>query len=225
MRRLYDDSFHEPKVIPLKLIKKSFGSHFKFHSNLLFNIFCINDFPSFYLDIFCNWKKYFSTNPETPSCILSQYLWFNKFIIVDNSYVNFTNFSKKNINFVSDLVNENYNFKSWEFKKKKNHLDYKLYFQWIQLIHGIPLIWKQKINDCEKNVEKKYVVQDHHLIQNTRVIVLEKLTAREIYSVLMLSSGNTPTSQKYFGKVFPNENLDWRKIYISSKVVTIYYQM
>ena len=186
MRRICDNSFHEWKVIPLKLIKKSFGSHFKFHSNLLFNIFCINDFPSFYLDIFCNWKKYFSTNPETPSCILSQYLWFNKFIIVDNFYVNFTNFSNKNINFVSDLVNENCNFKSWETLKNEYHLDNKLYFQWMQLIHAIPLIWKQKINDSEKNVEKKYVVQDHHLIKNTRVIVLEKLTAREIYSVLIL---------------------------------------
>ena len=66
VRRLYDDSFHELKVIPLKLIKKSIGSHFKFHSNLLFNISFINDFPSFYLDIFCNWKKYFSTSSETP---------------------------------------------------------------------------------------------------------------------------------------------------------------
>ena len=51
----------------------------------------------------------------------------------------------------------------------------------MQLIHGIPLIWKQKINDSEKNVEKNHVVQDHHLIKNTRVIVLDKLTAREIY--------------------------------------------
>ena len=38
-----------------------------------------------------------------------------------------------------------------------------------------------KKNGCEKNVEKKYVLQDHHLTKNTRVIVLEKLTAREIY--------------------------------------------
>ena len=53
VRRLYDDSFHEWKVIPLKLIKKSFGSHSIFHSNLLFNISCINNFPSFYLDLFC----------------------------------------------------------------------------------------------------------------------------------------------------------------------------
>ena len=103
VRRLYDDSFHEWKVILLKLTKRSFGSHFKFYSNLLINISCINDFPSFYLDIICYWKRYFSTDPETPSCILSQYLWFNKFIIIDNSYVNFTDFSTKTINFVSDL--------------------------------------------------------------------------------------------------------------------------
>ena len=91
----------------------------------------------------------------------------------------------------------------------------------MHLIHPIPLIWKQKINDNEKNVEKNYVVQNHHLIKNTRIIVLDKLTAREIYSVLLLSSGNTPTSQKYFGAVFPNENFDWKKIDIFSRVVTI----
>ena len=110
VRRLFDDSFHEWKVIPLKFIKKYFGSHFKFHSNHLFNISCVNDFPSFYLGIICNWKKYLSTNPETPSCILSQYLWFSKFITIDTSSVNFTNFSHKNINFTSELVTENCNF-------------------------------------------------------------------------------------------------------------------
>ena len=56
VRRLYDDSSHEWKVITLKLINKSFGSHFRFYSNLLFNISCINDFPSIYLDIFGNRK-------------------------------------------------------------------------------------------------------------------------------------------------------------------------
>ena len=92
----------------------------------------------------------------------------------------------------------------------------------MQLIHAIPLIWKQKINDTKKkNVQNKYVVHDHHLIKNTRVTVLDKLTASEIYSVLILSSCNTPTSQKYFGKVFPNENFEWKKIYILPSGVTI----
>ena len=77
----------------------------------------------------------------------------------------------------------------------------------MQLTHTIQLIWKQKINNGEKN-EKHYAVQDHYLKKNTRVILLDKLTKRVIYSVLLLSSGNTPTSQKYFGKVFSNENFD-----------------
>ena len=38
-------------------------------------------------------------------------------------------------------------------KIRVSHLHNKLYFQWMQLIHAIPLIWKQKINDSEKNVE------------------------------------------------------------------------
>ena len=103
---------------------------------------------------------------------------------------------------MSDLVNENCNFKSWETLKNEYHLDNKLYFQWMKLIQAILLIWKQKINDREKEI-------------------LDKLTVREIYSVLLLSSGNTPTSQKYFGKVFPNKNFDWKKIYILPRVVNI----
>ena len=39
--------------------------------------------------------------------------------------------------------------------------------------------------------------------------------------MLLLSSDNTPTSQRYFGKIFPNENFDWKKIYILPRVVTI----
>ena len=121
---------------------------------------------------------------------------------MDNSYVNFTKFSTKSINFVRDLVNENCNFKTWETLKNEYQLDNKSYFQWMQLIQAIPLLWKQKINDSEKNVEKSYVILDHHLIKNTRIIALDKLTAREIYSVLLLSSGNAPTSQKIFRQSF-----------------------
>ena len=109
---------------------------------------------------------------------------------------------------MSDLVNENCSFKNWETLENEYQLNNKFCFQWMQLIQAIPLIWKEKINDSEKNDEKKYVVQDYHVIKNTRVIALEKLTAREIYSMLILSLGNAPTSQKYFGNVFPNESFD-----------------
>ena len=58
--------------------------------------------------------------------------------------------------------------------KNEYNLVSKLYFQWMQLIRAMPLIWKQKINDSEINVETNYVVQDNHLIKNTRMILLDK---------------------------------------------------
>ena len=74
IKRLYDDSFHEWKLIPLKLIKKSFGDELKFHSNLSFNNSYVRHFPCFYKNILLNWKQYLSTDPETISGILSQNL-------------------------------------------------------------------------------------------------------------------------------------------------------
>ena len=88
-KRLDDNSFHEWKLIPLYLIEKSFGTAFKFHSNLLFKSNKIKSFPSFYRQIILNWKKRLAMITEVPCWILSQYLWYNKSIQVDNSSVCF----------------------------------------------------------------------------------------------------------------------------------------
>ena len=52
IRRLYDNSFHEWKLIPQCLIGKSFGTLFKFHSNLLFKSDKTKLFPFFYREFF-----------------------------------------------------------------------------------------------------------------------------------------------------------------------------
>ena len=72
-------------TIPLFLIKNSFGSSFKFHSNLFFKRNKVKFFPSFYKEFFLYWKKYLTRKPEIPSCILSQYLWYNENIQVDKN--------------------------------------------------------------------------------------------------------------------------------------------
>ena len=111
IRRLYDNSFYEWKLIPLYLIEKSFDTSFKFHSNLLFKSNKTKFFPSFYREIILNWKKRLAMITEIPSCILSQYLWYNRSIQVDNSSVYFLKFSEKNINYVSQLFSDNKSIK------------------------------------------------------------------------------------------------------------------
>ena len=71
IRRLYDNSFHEWKLISLYLIEKSIGTSFKFHSNLLFKSSKIIFFPSFYKETILNWKKHLAVMTEMYSCILS----------------------------------------------------------------------------------------------------------------------------------------------------------
>ena len=142
IRRLYDNSFHEWKLIPLYLIEKSFGKSFKFHSNLLFKSNKTKFFPSFYRKIFLYWKKHLIMMTEIPSCILSQYLWYNANIQIDKTSIHFSRFSEKNINYVSQLFNNNGSIKKWHKFKREYNLHQNSYFQWVQLIDCIPEKWK-----------------------------------------------------------------------------------
>ena len=71
IKRLYDDKFHEWKLIPLHLIKSTFGINFKFHSNLDFDDAKILTFTSFYKQLFDKWHKYLYSSVNIPSSILS----------------------------------------------------------------------------------------------------------------------------------------------------------
>ena len=51
-----------------------------------------------------NWKRYFIASPMTP-CVLSQFLWCNSYIKSDNKTVYLKFFSRKNINFITQLFN------------------------------------------------------------------------------------------------------------------------
>ena len=107
IRRLYNNSSHKWKLMPLYLTGKSFDTLFKFHSKLLFKSNKTNFFPSFYRESFLNWKKRLAMITEILSCALSQYLWYNRSIQVGNGYVYFLKFSEKNINYVSKLFSDN----------------------------------------------------------------------------------------------------------------------
>ena len=118
---------------------------------------------------------------EIPSCILSQYLWYNANIQIDKTSIfNFHSFSKKNIHYVSQLFNNNGSIKKWHKSKKEYDLHEHSYFQWVQLVDSIPEKWKfivTKNNEIADNL----ITHDHHLIKGSRVITLDQSTSTEIY--------------------------------------------
>ena len=113
VKRLYDDKFHEWKLIPLHLIKSTFGINFKSHSNLDFEDSKILTFSSFYKQLFRDWRKHLSYSLNIPSSILSQPIWYNRNIEINSKPIYVEEFAKKII-FLYDLFNTKYELKTWD---------------------------------------------------------------------------------------------------------------
>ena len=64
-------------------------------------------------------------------------------------------------------------------------------------------MWKYCLKQTSENT-KLLVAEDYHLITGLRIVILEKLNLRELYSVLISAIDHQPTSQKYFNKLFSN---------------------
>ena len=128
-------------------------------------------------------------------------------------------FSAKNISFVTQLFNTDGSVKTLNIFKTEFALQNKDQFCWIQLVNAIPEIWKK----CNKQTSKNtglLVVKDHHLLRGSRVIILEKLSSKKLYSLLISAIDDQPTSQKYYN-LFPNIELPWKEIYLTARKATI----
>ena len=94
--RLYDNSFHEWKLIPLYLIEKSFGTSFKFQTKLLFKSNKIKFSHVSIGKIILNSTKPLAMMTEfVMTCIFSHCWWYNRNIQVSNASAYSLKFSKK----------------------------------------------------------------------------------------------------------------------------------
>ena len=80
-------------------------------------------------------------------------------------------------------------------------------------------MWKKCINQTSENTSF-LVVKDDYLLRGSRIIILEKLSSKELYSLLISATDHQPTSQKYFDNLFPNVELPWKKIYLAARKAT-----
>ena len=93
---MFQDDFHDWKVIPLFLIGKHLGQNFKIHNNIDLSNDVLSKFPSY--DIFIKWINNYTAKPTLLSMILSEFIWFNSNIKVDSKPVHFSFFADKNQN-------------------------------------------------------------------------------------------------------------------------------
>ena len=92
VKRLFEDNFHDSKVIPLLLIGKHLGQNFKFHNNIDLGNDILSKFPSFYQEIVIKWINNYTAKPTLLSMILSEFIWFNSNNKVDSKSVHISFF-------------------------------------------------------------------------------------------------------------------------------------
>ena len=63
----------------------------------------VDSFPEFYKQTFINLSNYFFSNSEVPSCIQSNFVWYNRHTLIDNKPVYLSSFSDKNVSFINNL--------------------------------------------------------------------------------------------------------------------------
>ena len=78
-------------------------------------------------------------------------------------------------------------------------------------------MWKKCIKQTSETLENTsfLVVKDHHLLRGLRIIILEKPSFKELYSLLIPAIDHQPTSQKYSDNLFPNIELPWKEFYLT----------
>ena len=67
---------------------------------------------------------------------------------------------------------------------------------------------------------KNIIYLNHHLIKNNQILAIEKLIPKELYSLSIVLKNELPTSQKYFCNIFPNLQVEWKKIYLLPRKVS-----
>ena len=138
--------------------------------------------------------------------IFMRFLWFDKYIQIEGKPVCLTKFAAKNIDFSSQLLEEG-SLKPWGDLKIEYNMTNETSFQWLQLKHAIQHKWKKIIKRNPGNVID-LLTHDHLLFKGTRVLTLEKLSSKELSSVLITKFTSKPSSNVYFEKILSNMKFD-----------------
>ena len=96
------------------IIVKIFSIDTIFFPNLSVEVNTLSKLPPFFQKIVVDWIEISQHNPSTASLILSESLWYNSKITIDNKSLSPAFFGLKNIVFVKDLFDNNGDFITWD---------------------------------------------------------------------------------------------------------------
>ena len=119
------------------------------------------------------------------------------------------------MNFTGQSFNDNGNIKPWKVLKIEFHLKNTHKIYWLQTIDALSKTWKDIILK-DKGHAKNLVILDHHIVRNSQIHSLNKLTSTESYLILVEANIVKSTAQDYFEDLFEKSQFNWKKIFSNS---------
>ena len=147
--------------------------------------------------------------------ILTESVWFNRHILIDNRSVFNGSFSTLGINTVRDLCNANGYIVTFD-EMKHRCMPNTLYYNWLQIIYSIPNSWKAMIRGADKEILERHSTFNKNLICfGKKCYPITNITCKNMYNFLISKIQKPPKSIDYWTEKL-NLNLDteWDKIFL-----------
>ena len=190
LSRFYNDNKHPWCIIFKSILITNFSIDSIFFPNLEIEACRLVNIPPFYRGIIESWSEISKHSPKTISLILSESVWYNTKIKIENKTVSPSFLSLKKQLCLDDLFSANGSPLPWNEFSTLHEIPQHFYFRWIQLINSIPPSWLATIREFGGS---DLVYPYPHLNINERIVCTKKLTSTLLYDLLHEKFSKPPT--------------------------------
>ena len=160
VKRMMDQKNPHPWRALANEILKEIGDLGVFHTNLaLPESLYSNSYQLalFYKEVTTLWQKFSDVPCDDAKLILSQYLWYNKYVLKENKPFILPVFLGRRIKYLCNLVGRDGHFRNWEviqleFDLEANNLlelEANNLLDWYGIVQSIPNAWKNRIKSMQ----------------------------------------------------------------------------
>ena len=229
MKRLRDDNEHPWKNIRQAYLKLPIGDLI-FHRNFSTDVTALNkikSIPKFFVEILKIWENFSDNSSDDPIVLLSESLWLNRFIRIENKSVFSKVLSMNNINTAGDIFDNKGSPLQFQFLTQIG-LPSTIRFFWLQLVNAIPQNWKKIIKvSCQgKSSPQHNDITKYSCKVGNTFKSIHTSTSRNFYSEIVQKVKVKATSVKYFEKIVaPQGEIDWEQVHMLPRKSTIESKM
>ena len=171
------------------------------------------NFPNIYQELVQAWADVSEKEPSNPLEVCSECLWNNRLITSNGESLYNRHFIAKGIIRVQDIVNQNGLLLLWSDAQEKYSLNNSLILNWQGLIKNIPKKWKTMLSS--DHIE--FLATEGNGPTANKMSV----TAGIAYQKLLNTIVKPPTAQRSLNNLLRINSVDWTKVYMLQRQVTI----